>query len=612
MLRCQGLSVLVTSRGAAPAADACGGAPAGRWTLRDVSLALAPGEVLGVAGPSGAGKTTLLRCLSGDVTARRGRVEADGSTPGATGPARQAWHEVVGLVGQEPERQLFAPTVFEDVAFGPRNAGLDEHQAARRADEALAAVGLDPVLFGGRSPFALSGGEMRRAAMAGVIALRPRYLLLDEPLAGLDPEARDRMLALVKHLAETGMGVALVAHDPASLARVCTRVALLADGRLLAEGPAAAVLGDAAFLRGAGLAPGAAADMAARLRGRGLAVGEGVVDADGLAAAVRAVRARGGGGTGAGPREPLPTAAVATGAGLAHEDAGGDAAHVAAAAPTQPAAAGAGAPDDEAPRQAHDAAEASSCPSRDRPAFGRYREGTTLAYRLDPRTKLAFALALVIATFAASGWPEVAVLAGVAALSLAASGVGAREALAQLRPFAWLMAFVLVFNALFASAGIAAGAQALTRFCVALLGTSSLMVTTSPTELTDAARLLARPLAPLGARCDDIALAVGMTLRFVPLVMDELDRVRRAQLARLAPLDEGGPVRRVRAWTSVMVPVLASALRRSRDLAAALDMRGYGMAPQGHRSCLRSYSLGWRDAAVLALSAALVVMGVTL
>lgn len=242
--------------------------------------------------------------------------------------------------------------------------------------------------------------------------------------------------------------------------------------------------------------------------------------------------------------------------------------------------------------------------------YGKYRPGATLAYRLDPRTKMVFALVLIIATFATSNWTGVAVLAASALAALVASGVRPLEVLAMLRPFVWLMAFVLVFNSLFASAGLAYGLGSVLRFVIVLIGTSFLMVTTSPTELTDGVALMLRPLARLGIPIDNVDLAVGMTLRFVPVVLAEFDRVKAAQEARFACFEAKRLSDRVRAYIPVMVPLFASIMRRSRRLALALGNRGYGRASSGGRTCIRSYRLGRVDAAVLAGSAGLLLAAI--
>lgn len=230
--------------------------------------------------------------------------------------------------------------------------------------------------------------------------------------------------------------------------------------------------------------------------------------------------------------------------------------------------------------------------------YGRYREGTTLAYRLDPRTKMLFVLTLTVSTFLVTDGPGLALVSVIAVGALVASGVSVREALSMLRPFVWLMAFVLAFNALFATAGLAYGLESVARFVIVLLGTSSLMVTTTATELTDGVDLLLRPLRRLGLHTDDASLAVGMTLRFVPVVLAEFERVREAQVSRHASFGAGGPLSRVRAYIPVLVPTFASSLRRSRTLALALENRGYGLPSQRERTCLREYHFSAADAGV--------------
>ncbi|MEQ2637663.1 energy-coupling factor transporter transmembrane component T family protein [Paratractidigestivibacter faecalis] len=244
-------------------------------------------------------------------------------------------------------------------------------------------------------------------------------------------------------------------------------------------------------------------------------------------------------------------------------------------------------------------------------SIGGYRPGTTLAHRLDPRAKLVFTALYLVAAFVSRGWALLAV-ATVAATVLAASGTGARKALGSLRPFAWLMAFVLVFDSLFSTGGVSYAVESVVRFALVLLGSSTLMATTSPTELTDGCAMLLRPLAALGVDVDAAALAIGMTLRFVPVVMGEYRCVREAQEARGADFSSGGTLRRARSQVTTMVPLLASALRRSETLALAIRNRGFGEVEPGTRGCIRSYELRARDCAAMAVGAALVVLAVVL
>lgn len=199
--------------------------------LSHVSLRLEVGELVLVVGATGSGKSTLLRLLAGLLTPGAGSVTVDGAPASArTG---------VGLVFQNPEMQFFAETVRADVAFGPRNLGLREPETV--AEQALRSVGLDPAVFGERSPFTLSGGESRRAAIAGVLAMEPRYLLLDEPTAGLDRRGRDAVLGAVTGARERA-GVLVVTHDPEQFLAVADRVVVLAGGAAVFSGDATAFL----------------------------------------------------------------------------------------------------------------------------------------------------------------------------------------------------------------------------------------------------------------------------------------------------------------------------------------------------------------------------------
>jgi len=193
--------------------------------LSDVSLALEPGELVVVLGSTGAGKTTLLRAAAGLLAVSCGTVDVDGR-PASGAKARRG---AVGLVFQRPEAQFFSLSVEEDCAFGPHNLGRRPAEALDDARGALAAVGLEPGVFGPREPWSLSGGEARRAALAGVLAMRPRYLLLDEPTAGLDAAGREAVCAAVER-ARADAGVLVVTHDAEVFLGSADRVLVLRDG----------------------------------------------------------------------------------------------------------------------------------------------------------------------------------------------------------------------------------------------------------------------------------------------------------------------------------------------------------------------------------------------
>ena len=214
--------------------------PDGRVALDGVDLDVGHGERVAVLGPNGAGKTTLMLHLNGLLTGE-GELEVAGLEVG-----RRTLRELrarVGLVFQDPDDQLFMPTVREDVAFGPLNLGLSAAEAAARVEEALAAVRMEHAVD--RAPHQLSMGERRRVAIATVLAMRPRLLVLDEPSASLDPRARRELLDV---LAELDRTLLIVTHDLVFAGELCERAVILAAGRIVADGPCRALLADAALL----------------------------------------------------------------------------------------------------------------------------------------------------------------------------------------------------------------------------------------------------------------------------------------------------------------------------------------------------------------------------
>jgi cobalt/nickel transport system ATP-binding protein len=219
----------------------------GPTALEQVSFAVEPGECVGLVGPNGAGKTTLFLCLSGVLPVRAQAVHVAGLDP-ADAAQRRALPAKLGIVFQNSDDQLFNATVFDDVAFGPLNLGLPAEEVRQRVAEALQHVGLAG--FEQRVPFHLSGGEKRRAALAGVLAMRPDILLLDEPSIYLDPRGRRELIRLINGLTVTKL---IAAHDLELIRETCRRVLVLDRGRLVADGPARAILTDAVLMNAHGL-----------------------------------------------------------------------------------------------------------------------------------------------------------------------------------------------------------------------------------------------------------------------------------------------------------------------------------------------------------------------
>ena len=263
------------------------GSGARAWALRDVTFTLADGEFIGLAGHTGSGKSTLIQHANGLLHPTVGRVLFDGGDL-ADKRVAQACRSAVGLVFQYPEHQLFAATVREDVAFGPRNLGLSDEEVAERVGEALRLVHLDEKDIGERSPFELSGGQQRRVAFAGVLAMRPRVLVMDEPVAGLDPVARAEFLELIGELHRSGLSIIMASHSMEDLARLADRILVLAEGGIFRIGAPDEVFADVEGLRGVGLDAPAAQRFAAELRAAGFDLPQRLYDVDSLAAAIAA------------------------------------------------------------------------------------------------------------------------------------------------------------------------------------------------------------------------------------------------------------------------------------------------------------------------------------
>lgn len=207
--------------------------------LDEVSFTLEKGEFVALIGHTGSGKSTLAEHLNGLLHPTTGKVLVDGVDLSGKGPEAKKARNQVGMVFQYPEHQLFAETIYEDIAFGPRNQGKPETEVEEAVRKAMAFVNLDYDTFAGRSPFQLSGGQMRRVAIAGVIAMEPAYLIMDEPSAGLDPVSRDNIFAqLMKIFKERKMGVLLITHSMEEAAQYAQRLLVMSDSRLHLDGPA--------------------------------------------------------------------------------------------------------------------------------------------------------------------------------------------------------------------------------------------------------------------------------------------------------------------------------------------------------------------------------------
>ncbi|MFN8498654.1 MAG: energy-coupling factor transporter ATPase [Anaerolineae bacterium] len=257
------------------------GTPLASAALRGVDFDVRDGEILGVVGATGSGKSTLLQHLNGLLRPQVGRVRVLDLDLGAPKTDIRQARRMVGLVFQNPEDGLFEQYVGDDIAFGPRNLGLERAEVRERVREAMALVGLDFDGFKDRLTFSLSGGQRRRVALAGVLALKPRVLVLDEPTAGLDPGARAALLKQLTRLnRDTGLTVVIATHSMDDLAEIADRISILAGGRVILTGTPREVFGQPERLAEHHLGLPQAAEIAAALRRRGRAIPADILTVD--------------------------------------------------------------------------------------------------------------------------------------------------------------------------------------------------------------------------------------------------------------------------------------------------------------------------------------------
>ena len=522
----------------------------GRAVLRDVSLALEAGTVTLMAGESGAGKSTLATVLAGLAEPLAGSV----SYAGEGRP---------GLVFQQPENQLFLESVEAELAFGPRQLGCDEAEVRRRVGEAAEALGLDGELLA-RDPFSLSGGQSRRVALGCVLTLDASAVILDEPTSGLDAASRRSLHKVVRDLAHAGRAVLVISHDLEEWLGVADRVVLVAGGTLSWQGSVAELAGDPGAFGRAGLVAPEAWELARRL-----AATAGCPTSDGRAEPTVA---------------DVPSRAAAS---------------IAAS-------------------EAQRARAASGAASAQKPSEGAESASSPLA-GVDARVKLVLLFCAILALFITQK-PLAFVVWVVIALALGRlGGMGVGRLVRALRPAAVLLCFIVAANLISCdgsaaielagpvginTAGAARAAAAVARIALMVVFSLVVTATTTPIAVADAFVRLARPLARLRVPVDEIGLVLSLALRFIPLVMDELNRVRLAQRSRGVRFDEGGIAVRIRVWGTVLVPVMVGLFRRADRLGAAMDARCYH---EGARRPHEPHPLTDRDRALLIMGLIIIV-----
>ncbi len=213
------------------------GMPFETEVLKNINLKIDKDEFIGLIGHTGCGKTTLIQHFNGLLTPTSGKIYVEGVDLSKKGVNLKLVRQKIGLVFQYPENQLFEETIDQEVSFGPRKLGLPEGKIKKRVREALKMVDLDYSLYAERSPFSLSGGEMRRVALASILSIRPKMLILDEPTANLDPRGRDNILSEIKKIHNNfGMGVVLVSHNMEKVAETVDRLLVMHRGEIIIDG----------------------------------------------------------------------------------------------------------------------------------------------------------------------------------------------------------------------------------------------------------------------------------------------------------------------------------------------------------------------------------------
>ena len=255
--------------------------PTESLALDNISFEVEDGQLFGIIGHTGSGKSTLLQHLNGLLKPDEGRIHIGGVDITEPGISMTEIRKRIGLVFQYPEYQLFEETVAKDVVFGPKNLGLSEEEAEERVKEALELVGLDYEIFKDRSPFDLSGGQKRRVAIAGVIAMRPEVLILDEPTAGLDPKAHKDVLKMVEEVhRRTGNITILVSHNMADIARLSDKVLVIDSGKVVTVGTPKEVFSHRKELADVGLDLPPITQLTEALRERGMSIAETILSVD--------------------------------------------------------------------------------------------------------------------------------------------------------------------------------------------------------------------------------------------------------------------------------------------------------------------------------------------
>lgn len=535
------------------------------FRLRDPSFSLQAGEIFGLTGKNGAGKSTLLQIMAGLLQAQSGSIQIDGKPID--------YRKVpVGLVNQQPEKQLFARTVFEDIAFGPINQGLSLKQAEERVKTAMLAVGLDPLIYSQRSPFSLSTGEKRKAALAGVLALDSDYLLFDEPMAGLDAPAREQMKKLLCHLREEGKGILLVSHHMEDLLSLCDRIMLMENGQISMAGDALEVMAEMEATQGAMTA---SRQVLYRLREEGFHLNPESCRSPQEAA---------------GQIEELYRTSI-------HKP---------------------GAQKKQSPRN-----EIAEQPSYDLENYSDKEEelppvnkpaSLSSRFHLDPRSRMIFTFLLAVMIFGGKTTIDALLILGIISADFVLSAQSLRRIFSGTGVLFLLIlitALLLLFTVpgellwkwgifTISREGLSQAIIMAVKLVLLVVVMQMLVTGTSITGLLHGLEWFLSPLKRLRFPVGELVLIMTISLRFIPILNREMTEIRMAQRARGAVFNQGALTKRLNMQISLLVPLLANTMQRAEKLAQAMESRGY--MPGIHRGHLQSLKWGYWDGIYLIVS----------
>ena len=521
--------------------------------LKDVSLVIPDGQFIGIIGHTGSGKSTLIQHLNALVQPTSGQILYNGEDVWAEKYDRKQLRSEVGLVFQYPEHQLFENDVLSDVCFGPMNQGLSREEAEKEAKQALTQVGVKESNFK-KSPFELSGGQKKRVAIAGVLAMNPKILILDEPTAGLDPKGRDDILDQIAELHKVrGITIVLVSHSMEDIAKYVERLIVMNHGEAVFDDEPKKVCSTADHLYHA--------------------CSEGTRNEGGC---------------------------------RCHDSGGSQKQHSCRA---------------ESSRFSITEKRRSGKMIRDI-TIGQYYPAKSVLHRLDPRTKFLGTLGFLISVFLFHTFLGYAVATVFLVAMIAISKVPVKFMFKGLKAIVMILLITVVFNIILTPGevlwrfgiikvtkeGLVLAGRMAIRLVYLVIGSSIMTLTTTPNHLTDGLERLLRPLNKIRVPVHEIAMMMSIALRFIPILLEETDKIMKAQIARGADFENGNLIQKAKNMVPLLVPLFISAFRRANDLAMAMEARCYHGGD--HRTQMKPLHYEKRDYIAFVILVAYLAVGV--